>query len=249
MATDHALDESNKFQIGRNGNIHPKQTTQGWKLCVLWKDGSTSWETLAAMKEAFPIQAAKFAVDCNLQDKVTCKWWVPQVIKRHSWIIKAIKTRYTKKTHKYRIRLPKSVPKAYEVDKENGNDLWQEAIIKKMKNNALAFRFLEPGESPQVGSKWVPFHMIFDVKVDLTRKARFIAGGHVTTTPTQLAFSSVVTRESVRIAFLIAAVNDLQILSADIGNAYLCAQCREKIHTTAGPEFGPSRIGQTVIIV
>jgi hypothetical protein len=83
-ATDRALDESNKFQIGSNGNIHPKRTTQGWKLCVLWKDGSTSWETLAAMKEAIPTQVAKFSIDCNLQDRVAFKWWVPQVIKCHS---------------------------------------------------------------------------------------------------------------------------------------------------------------------
>lgn len=177
-------------------------------------DGSTSWETLAAMKEAFPIQVAKFAVDHNLQDKIAFKWWVPQVIKCHLHVIKAIKTHYTKKTHKYGIRFPKSVPEAYEIGKENGNDLWHQAIIKEMKNKALAFCFLEPGESPQVGSQWVPFHKIFDIKVDLTRKACFVAGGHVTDTPTQLTYSSVVTRESVRIAFLIAAVNDLQILSA-----------------------------------
>jgi hypothetical protein len=46
-------------------------------------------------------------------------------------------------------------------------------------------------------------------------------------------------RESVRIAFTIAALNNLDILSADIGNAYLQAPVQEKVHTTAGPEFGP----------
>jgi hypothetical protein len=61
--------------------------------------------------------------------------------------------------------------------------------------------------------------------------------------------SSVVTRESVRIGFLIAALNELDILAADIGNAYLQAPAREKVHTTAGPEFGPNHIGKTVIIV
>ncbi len=52
-----------------------------------------------------------------------------------------------------------------------------------------------------------------------------------------------------RIAFLVAAINGLEILSADIGNAYLQAPAREKVHTTAGPEFGPTREGQTVLIV
>jgi hypothetical protein len=53
----------------------------------------------------------------------------------------------------------------------------------------------------------------------------------------------------VRIAFLIAALNELDILAADVGNAYLQAPAREKVHTTAGPEFGPNNIGRTVIIV
>jgi hypothetical protein len=91
--------------------------------------------------------------------------------------------------------------------------------------------------------------MIFDIKCDLTRKARFVAGGHWTDTPTQLTYSSVVTRESVRIGFLLAALNGLDILAADIGNAYLQAPTREKVHTTASPEFGPSNVGRTVIVV
>jgi hypothetical protein len=59
----------------------------------------------------------------------------------------------------------------------------------------------------------------------------------------------VVTRDSVCIAFLIAALNDLEVLSADVGNAYLQAPVREKVHTTAGPEFGPNNVGKTVIVV
>jgi hypothetical protein len=43
--------------------------------------------------------------------------------------------------------------------------------------------------------------------------------------------------------------NDLDILAIDISNAYLNAPTREKVHTTVGSEFGPNRIGQTVLIV
>jgi hypothetical protein len=48
--------------------------------------------------------------------------------------------------------------------------------------------------------------------------------------------------------FLIAALNDLNILAADIGNAYLNATTREKVYAIAGKEFG-SRAGEPVIIV
>jgi len=76
-----------------------------------------------------------------------------------------------------------------------------------MMNNAAAFRFLESDEVVPIGSTWIPCHMIFDIKEDLTRKARFVAGGHWTDPPSQVTYSTVVSRDSVRIAFLIATRN------------------------------------------
>jgi hypothetical protein len=128
----------------------------------------------------------------------------------------------------------------------SNTDFWHQAILKEMKNNAVAFNILKEGDMPPVGSQWIPFHMIFDVKCDFTRKARFVAGGHWTDAPSQLTYSSVVTRDSVRIAFLIAALNDLDIMAADVGNAYLQAPVWGKVHTTAGPEFGPNNIIQAM---
>jgi hypothetical protein len=151
--------------------------------------------------------------------------------------------------HKYGIRLPKNLEEAYEIDRETNTDFWHQAIVKEMTNNAVAFKFLEDGQQAPIGSQWIPCHMIFDIRPDFTRKARYVAGGHRTETPASLTYSTVVSRESVRIAFLLAALNDLNILSADIGNAYLQAPVREKVHTTAGPEFGPNNVGKTVIIV
>ena len=66
--------------------------------------------------------------------------------------------------------------------------------------------------------------------------------------PPSITYASVVSRESVRIAFLIAALNDLDIEAADIGNAYLNAPPREKIYIKCGPEFGPEYQGRYAII-
>jgi hypothetical protein len=144
--TKEAIPEENRFQISPNGNIHPQRTTKGWDLCVLWKDGSTSWEPLKDLKEAFPVQVAEFAITHGLQDRLAFRWWVPTVLRRRSCRIKAIKTKYEKKTHKYGIRVPKSIEEAYAIDRETGTDYWHQAILKEMKNNAVAFRFLEDGE-------------------------------------------------------------------------------------------------------
>jgi hypothetical protein len=48
--------------------------------------------------------------------------------------------------------------------------------------------------------------------------------------------------------FYLAALNDVDILAADIGNAYLNADCREKVHTTLGVEFGQNMVSKTAII-
>ena len=76
------------------------------------------------------------------------------------------------------------------------------------------------------------------------RKARLVADGHKTATPTNITYSSVVSRDSARIALTIAALNDIKILACDILNAYLTAPCWEKFWCKAGPEFG-SDCGRT----
>ena len=80
-----------------------------------------------------------------------------------------------------------------------------------------------------VGYQFMKCHMIFDIKFEenFRRKAWLVAGGHMTKTPATLTYSSVVLHDSVRIELTIAALNDLQVMSCDIQNAYLMADCRE----------------------
>jgi hypothetical protein len=91
--------------------------------------------------------------------------------------------------------------------------------------------------------------MIFDVKMEFSRKARFVAGGHMNDPPASITYSSVVSRDSVQIVFLLAALNDVNLLATDIGNAYLNAKPRERVYTTAGPEFEAELQGKSVLIV
>ena len=67
---------------------------------------------------------------------------------------------------------------------------------------------------------------------------RYVAQGNMTDTPASTTYASVVSRESVRIALTIAALNDLEVKTADIKNAYLTAPVTEKVWTVLGPEFG-----------
>jgi hypothetical protein len=130
------------------------------------------------------------------------------------------------------------------LDVKNGDTLWADAIRKEIANVRLAFEVWDKSEAEiPPGYQKIRCHMIFDVKMgeNFRRKARFVAGGHTTETPASLTYASVVSRDSVRIALLVAALNDLNVVVCDIQNAYLTADCAEKIYTIAGTEFGSEK--------
>ena len=66
----------------------------------------------------------------------------------------------------------------------------------------------------------ITYHLIFDVKMGFTRKAGFISNGSTTDTPCVLCYSSVVLRDSIGIAFLIAALNCPDVFAYDIRNNF-----------------------------
>ena len=79
--------------------------------------------------------------------------------------------------------------------------------------------------------------------MDFTRKARYVENGAMTDTLAGLCYSSVLSRDSVKIAFLVDALIDLDILACDIYKAYLNAPFQERIWFVAGLECGESLEG------
>jgi hypothetical protein len=72
--------------------------------------------------------------------------------------------------------------------------------------------------------------MVFNVKLgeNYRRKARLPVVADTDAPTSMITYSSVVSRDSVRIALTIAALNDLDIFARDIQNAFLTAPCRER---------------------
>jgi hypothetical protein len=130
------------------------------------------------------------------------------------------------KSQKYGIEVPTMIKRALEIDKETETDYWQKAIAKEMVHILPTFKFLLCSQSAPIGSKWIPCHMVSNTKIDYRQQVCFVAGGHVTDLPTSIMYSSFIAQDSVELAFLFASLNDLDILSADIGNAYLNAPTR-----------------------
>ena len=193
------------------------------------------------MKESYLLQVAEYAVSSHISEEPAFAWWASSVLKKHNRIIAKTKSKYWQKTHKFGIEIPKSVLQARQIDAKSGKTLWWDAICKEMINVRPAFEVFEGGvEQVPSGFQEIKCHMIFDVKIgeNFRRKARLVVGGHTTEAPATLTYSSAVSRDSVQIALTIAALNGLEVMACDIQNACLTANCREKIWTQAGPEFG-----------
>lgn len=236
-----------------NGAKKRVVTTRGWDIQILWKDGSTSWLPLCEIKSSNPIETAEYAIAQSIHNEPAFAWWVPVIMRQRKRMISRMKLshRIRKKT-KFGVIIPDNIEETRRLDIENGNNLWEEALRKELTKVKIAFLLLEDNEATPVGSKLINYHLIFDVKMDLTRKARLVAGGHLNKEVSKhITYSSVVSKESVRICFMLAALNNLEVLSGDIGNAYLNAKPREKCHVIITDDllFGPAAVGKKALIV
>ena len=127
-------------------------------------------------------------------------WWLKDILFTRNRYIDKIKSRYWKVTHKF-------------------GYYWRDAIKKEMKRVSVAYHPYHHEKDGEVsvktvkgnrnkyliGYKQITCHLVFDIKLDgsFTRKARFVANGSRTEAPKSLTYSSVVSRDSIRIAFLI----------------------------------------------
>ena len=137
--TNEAIPKEKGFHINSNGTKRKIMTTKGWELLVTWKDGSTNWIALKDLKNAYPIELAEYAINNKIQNEPAFAWWVPYTIKKRKAIISKVKSKYWQRTHKYGLRMPKSVEEALKIDKENGDNLWRDAINAEMKKVRAAF--------------------------------------------------------------------------------------------------------------
>ena len=248
---DHKLDstavpKSEGTVEGHNGTPQKRKTTKGWSLLVELKNGTFEWVKLKDLKESHPIEVANYARDRGLMDEPAFAWWVPWTLNQVTRTLKAMKTRYHRTTSKFGIELPKTVKRALEIDKETGTTHWADALKKEMTTVGVAFEVLPDGSPKPTGRSFIKCHIV--KAGSLKRKARLCADGSRLPEPAFNTYASVVSRESVRLAFLIAALNNLNILTADLEGAYLNAKPKERLYTKLGPEWG-EREGLYAIIV
>jgi hypothetical protein len=254
---DTAIDIANGTVTTSSGNVKPKITTQGWQLLMLWKDKSTSWVKLKDLKVSNPVELAEYAVANRIVEEPAFKWWVSNTLHKWNHIISKVKKNDWRMMQKFGCKLPHSVEEALEIDRQTGTDHRQRALNKEMSNVKVAWNACDDITPDDVGSgkvkgmigfQEIGCHIVFDIKMDFTRKARFCAGGHTTDTPAAMMYSSVVLRDSVQIGFMLAALNGMDMMACDLENVYLNAPCVEKIWIEGGLECGSDK-GKVCVVV
>jgi hypothetical protein len=102
---------------------------------------------------------------------------------------------------KFGIQVPKGIKNAIDLDKKNGNQLWQEAIKTELKQltDYQTFIVLHSGEDIPKDYQKIPYHMIFDVKYNLRHKARLVADYNWTVNDKEDIHSGVLLMDTARI--------------------------------------------------
>ena len=217
----------------------PEYNGSSYNLLIEWETGEQTWEPLSNIIASDPYTCAVYAKEHNLLNTPGGK-----LLKRHARTarrlirtLKKSKYRQARASRKYKHgwEVPRDYAHALQLDIQNGNNKWKEAIdleveqfkeYQVFKDFGMAVYDKNTITNAPKGHQKIRVHFVFDVKHCGKSKARLIAGGHLTKEWRNL-----------RLAMFLAELNNLELWGADVGNAYLQALTREKLYIVGGPEF------------
>ena len=128
-------------------------------------------DVFSLLKESHPLETAEYAEANLLLWEPVFSWWVPQALRQKHGMVKVLKTRYHRMEEKFGIELPKNVKQALELDKETGTDFWKNTLIKEVGNLEPCILVVQEVKVPPPGYTKIRTHIVFDIKMDFTRKA------------------------------------------------------------------------------
>jgi len=235
--TIHETNQGPKIKLTRHRHV---------RVQTCWRSGEVSWVSMDTLKEQNLWVIVNYASRNDLHKHPDFLWTTDfKKLQPH------VKTLYHSLQHaakghqgmrfKFGVQVPTNTRHAIYLDQIANNKLWQEAIDTELAsiNGFKTFRFLDEGEKIPPGYARIPYHLIYDVKFDGRRKCRLVCGGHRTPdVPPEEVYSGVVSMDTIRMAFVLAAANGLDVCAADISTAFLYGRTREKVYIVCGEEFG-----------
>ena len=222
-----------------------------------------TWEPMEVIKVDDPVTLAKYAHDRGITGQSMWKW-TGKYLKRPKRFQRLYKQAVLRKKrsniikYQFGVRVPRSINEALKLDSLNNNTKWADAIEKELRTlheEYQCFKALPKGKGEVLPAeyaeyRYIPLLWAFAVKFDGRHRARCVAGGHVTPDLDEDLYAGTVDLETVRIAFVAAVLMHLQIITADVGSAYIQAFTIEKVYTIAGPEWEPlGLVGYFLIVI
>jgi hypothetical protein len=155
-----AIPKSQGTYVNSYGVNRCKTTTRGWKLLVEWRDGSSDWVSLKDLKDIYPVELALYAKkERKVDDEPAFAWWVPYILWKQR-VLQKIKSKYWVRTHKYGMRIPKNIKEAMDIDRENGNTMWMDAMKLEMRNVRIAFEAFDGDPNTLIGYTQITGHLV-----------------------------------------------------------------------------------------
>jgi hypothetical protein len=211
--------------IGHEGPLKatdPQYKGSRFNVEIKWSNGSVTMEPLATIIQDDPIECARYAVEHDMLDVAGWKKLKPVARQHRLHMVNKCKLQFTGTTYKFGVQVPSNLKMAQKLDTINGENKWKDARDKELAQlyEYEVFKDIGKGTCAPDGYKKIRVHCIYDIKHDLRRKARYVADGHLTDPCKDVAYSSVVSLHTMRIALVVSEMNRL-VMVGDIGNTYL----------------------------
>ena len=89
---------------------------------------------------------------------------------------------------KFGVEIPGTIEEEVSLKENNSNTLWKNCIVKETKNSRIAFKLLERHGKIPFGYTYITCHLVFDLKLYMTRKSQCVAVGCLTDLPTHITY-------------------------------------------------------------
>ena len=198
-----------------------------YNVLVNWETGESTHEPLHIIAADDPVSCAIYAKENNLLEQEGWKRF-KRLAKRQKKLVRLLnqaklQSFRTKPIYMFGHIVPRNHDQAMELDEKNGNNCWREAERLELQQIEDYKTFNDLGKNASIpkGFKRIKVHFVYAVKHDGRYKARLVAGGHLTDSPVDSVYSSVVSLRGLRLVIFSGELNDLKVWATDIGNAYL----------------------------
>ena len=150
--------------------VQEKENKPLYFFLIRWIGGDEQWLSMDDLRLHDPMSLIKYGEQHHLTKKPGWEWITPYLPKEEELQQMVNRLAASKREgphYKFGVRVPNSVKEALELDKENGNTLWFEAIETELKQ-ICDYDTLHVVENDITlpGYKGIPYHIIFDMKFD-----------------------------------------------------------------------------------